>query len=175
MTNTASAPLELIFTYGQTRERYAMQENEPPRHFQTIQQFVKHEHLPDLKQSILGDSSVLNGNKDVQWQLQLRPISRQCLWELHSGILIRLIENISGHTHLVPDAQCRYLAIHVASDNSVLNTLQTDNNTGLPVCLNLYIGLLSGSAILCAENNRSIHLQEPTLQMAFFSYSGDEI
>ena len=151
-----------------------MNENEPPRSFQTLQQFVKHEHISDLKQAILGDSTVLNEKQDAQWQLQLCPISRQYLWELHSGILIRLIENISGHTHLLPDAQCHYLAVHLDSDNNVLNTLQTDNNTGLPVCLNLYIGLLSGNAILCAESNRSIRLQEPTLQMAFFSYSGDE-
>lgn len=179
-TSAPSTTLEQIFAYGQTRERYGMKEGEPRRPLQHIQHFVRHEHANTLKHALLHDKDHFRNDHiaalekaDLHWQLAISPISRQCVWELHSGILIRLLENITGLTQLVPDAQCRYLQLLDTTNQSLVPVNWHDEATNLPIVLYVFIGLDSGAAMLCPDKNQEIILAEPTLQVAYFHYSGE--
>lgn len=170
---TPSGSLEQLFAYGQTRERYLMKEGEPRRATQHIQQFVRHEHLDTLRQALLRDKALLQQKTTPEWQLGLSPISRQCLWELHSGILIRLLENISGQTQLLPDAQCRHLSLMDITSGPVSVDSWHDTVSDLPIALYVFIGLDTGEAILYPDKQHAITLNEPTLQVAYYHYSGE--
>ncbi len=171
-TRISTNTLEMIFTYGRTRDLYAMKEHEPLRTFQVIDQLIRPEYLPVVRNALLADQALIENKSDNQWQLALSPVSRQCVWELHCGIMIRLLETVSGLTHLLADAQCQHMRLIEPPEQRWSTTNWHDTKTELPIALYLLLGIRSGSAILCTEPDRKLVLNEPTLQMAFFRFSG---
>ncbi|MEZ5436423.1 MAG: hypothetical protein R3E67_07940 [Pseudomonadales bacterium] len=99
---------------------------------------MRPEYLEDLRHALINDQAIFLQHPNTQQQSELSPVSRQCLWELHSGIMIRLLENITGISNLLPDTHCQY---------SGFNAADTPNPTLL-----LSIGLTTGNAALKQTN-----------------------
>lgn len=96
----ANAP-HLLFAYGGLRERYDTQDasHAPVR----LEGFVHPDNVAPWWEAIRHDQAILSRAPNTQWQGELSPLSRQALWELHSGIMLRLLEHLAGMSHLLPD------------------------------------------------------------------------
>lgn len=141
---------ENIFSYGTIRALHAS-DTSGPQHELHIHEFVRHDMLPELRSALLGDTEILTTTPNTRMQNLLSPVSRQCLWELHSGIMLRLLENITCTKNLLPDTHCkksRLLPLQeaLATSGGTVNTI--DSETGLHVALELLLLLESGDAII---------------------------
>src|SRR6478609_5578831 len=88
---------EPLFSYGHLRAHYLNSDTSSGTI--PIKQFVRPEHCAELLENLIHDSRILTSNDNTLPQRELSAVSRQCLWELHSGIMIRVLENISGLNH----------------------------------------------------------------------------
>lgn len=172
---TIHMTFDQLFTYGQTREHYAVKPGERINTEREILALVRPEHLATLREAVFHDRAILDNCSGRQWQLRLSPVTRQCLWEMHSGIFLRLLENITGYTQLLPDAKCHFLKLHSQIASTVTTENRQDPETGLPVILYLFLGLDSGNAILASANGNPVTINEPSLQFAFLYFSGNTI
>lgn len=133
-----SAPEEsykALFSYGHMRATY-IDADFSSSDFLHIAHFVRHEYLNDLRNALTSNQDIFSQQPNTLLQSQLSPVSRQCLWELHSGIMIRLLENITGLANLLPDTHCKHSGLNIFTHNN------HDSALLLSICLS------SGNAVL---------------------------
>jgi hypothetical protein len=143
-----------LFSYGHMRATYANSDFCNSESL-LIQHFVRPEYLAALYNALMQDKGIFFEQPNTQQQAQLSPVSRQCLWELHSGIMIRLLENITGLTNLLPDTHCIHTGLRVASKSNLIGS-----------ALFLAIYLKNGSAILHRKN----HFQDNNDDILYVTY-----
>lgn len=137
-------PYKALFSYGHMRAAY-LAADFPSNGLLQIAHFVRREHLDDLRNALISNQGIFSQQPNTLLQSQLSPICRQYLWELHSGIMIRLLENITGLTNLLPDTHCEHSGFNVF----------THSNTNSALLLS--ICLTSGNATLkkLGSNNKN--------------------
>lgn len=140
-------PYKALFSYGHMRATHLGQHLSESEQL-VIDQFVRPEYLTALRDVLNHDHTIFSCHPNTLQQRYLSPLSRQCLWELHSGIMIRLLENITGLSNLLADTHCEYsgLAQTLASTASTHELPQPP--VALPPTLTVSIDLASGSATL---------------------------
>jgi len=136
-------PYKALFSYGHMRATY-IPSNFSDQGCLSIAQFVRPEYLEDLRHALINDQAIFLQHPNTQQQSELSPVSRQCLWELHSGIMIRLLENITGISNLLPDTHCQHSGFNAADAPNAYN----------PTLL-LSICLTTGNAALKQTNTPS--------------------
>lgn len=165
-----ASPFDVLFSYGQTRERYLLPAGAMPVTCKSLEQLVRPEQLTALSKAIRQDSTLLT-HAAANNELQLSPVTRQCLWELHSGIFLRLLENISGHEHLLPDTHHHHAWL-LAAHQRLEITDWYDDTLKLPIALYACIGLDTGNALLITASTSHLVVAEPTLGIAYISGAG---
>ncbi len=157
-----------LFSYGHMRAHYT------GRGFDTngcllIEQFIRPENLAGLSEALKHDRVIFSQCPNTQLQSQLSPIGRQCLWELQSGIMIRLLENITHLENLLPDTHCSE-SFFAVEDNSIPKSSQK-NNGNTTSALTLTICLNTGNATLTYSSTaNSQPLSGNTLQFCYWQY-----
>ena len=159
-----------LFSYGATRERYLLPPGAVPIHCKALEQLVRPEQLAALSTAIRQDAHLFVRGIDNNERL-LSPVTRQCLWELHSGIFLRLLENISGHEQLLPDSRHHHLLM-MGTHQTLSTAHWQDTHLHLPIALYLCIGLDTGNAMLVTASASSVTVAEPTLGIAYLCCSG---
>jgi hypothetical protein len=171
--NTGHATtLDTLFAYGQTRERYQLPAGSLPIASRLLRQLVRPEYITSLATALDSDRELLICHRPADSELSLSPITRQCLWELHSGIFLRLLENISGYSNLIPDTHCRHLIFTQANQPLHLDNWH-DTETNLQITAYLCIGLVSGDGSLLGRTAESFTPAEPVLSIAYMTFCGD--
>lgn len=163
---------EPLFSYGQLRGHYL--NSDMSKGLLHIGQFARPEHLALLRSSLSTDSNALTPSPDAASLLSLSPVSRQCLWELHSGIMLRVLENITGLFNLLPDTYCKQSRLLLAGEKSGLGEWR-DRSTGLSAVLVVVLQLDSGSADLCtsAEVLPLVKTESAALQITYWQHHPD--
>jgi hypothetical protein len=168
-----------LFSYGKIREQHAARASlitnndisTAPVH---IPQFVRPEFLQSWQNAISCDAPTMSKSLCAETQLALSPISRQSIWELQSGIMLRLLETITGKQGLLPDGHGIFSrfwqppVIHCGPAN------WHDSDTGLQGAINLLL-LLNGDALILNHQNNTIDLNQlpnhqGVLQLLYFSH-----
>ncbi len=172
MNQVSAHTHELLFSYGQIREHYAKHgpnTADPLR----IEHFIRREHLPLLNRSLRDDGPIFTHRPNTLLQINLSPVSRQCLWELHSGIMLRLLENITGLTNLLPDTHCKQSFLLPKDRATPLPIAWHDANTGLTAALIMFLQLDTGDAVICrsTDSAHSINPSMNTLQITYWQHS----
>lgn len=152
MTN-ASTPLhdissyKTLFCYGHLRGHFLHANMSSGKLH--IDQFIRPESLAELKTQLVGNQAILTQTPNTPLQRDLAPMSRQCLWELQSGIMLRALENVTGLNNLLPDTHCKATRLLLPPDDTSLSLAKWhDAITKLDVALVLVILLDQGDAIL---------------------------
>lgn len=134
-----------LFSYAHIRSHYL--NSDLATGSLEINNFLRPEHRAICNSALLADRTIFTTRPNTLQQHLLSPISRQILWELHSGIMIRLLENITNLQNLLPDVHCRNsMLIFPNSDLSALK--QHDEQTGLAAALVTIVYLDTGNAVL---------------------------
>jgi hypothetical protein len=136
---------EPLFSYGHLRGHYVG--SDMTCGALHVEQFVRPEHLSALRETLVADHVVMSPSSDAAvQQRKAMPITRQCLWELQSGIMLRVLENITGLHNLLPDTRCKQTRIVFAPSEQPKIETWHDPDTGLDVALVLVIQLNNGDA-----------------------------
>ncbi len=141
-------PHNAIFSYGSMRAAY-VNSDFPSQGSLSITQFVRPEYSKELHKALIQDKAIFLQHPNTLQQNQLSPVSRQCLWELQSGIMIRLLENMTGITHLLPDTHCNYSGLDMPD---TCNTLKS--------ALRVSICLITGDAVIKKIDNTEPFYQQ---------------
>ena len=160
---------EVLFSYGHLRENYLNSSMESGKLL--IKNFLRTGYLNFLNKELVKDYEILKKTPNTDFQISLSPISRQCLWELHSGIMIRVIENITNITNLLPDTHCKKSRLLLASSASSSNIESWhDSKTQQDVVIVLTIFLDSGDAIICTNQKTlsEIFIASNALQIVYW-------
>lgn len=165
---------ESLFGYGHLRAHYIG--SNMANGFLHVTQFVRPEHLTTLRDNLLVDHAILSLGNNTLLQRQITPVSRQCLWELHSGIMLRVLENITGLQNLLPDTHCRATCLLSNPENALANNWH-EIHTGLRAALMLVIDIDSGDAIFCTNETAlaSIKIKDYALQATYWQYNIDSM
>ncbi|MEZ5540398.1 MAG: hypothetical protein R3E63_10745 [Pseudomonadales bacterium] len=155
-----------LFSYGHMRAHYTGRGIDANNSL-LIEQFIRPENLTNLREALLQDQAIFSECPNTYLQSHLSPISRQCLWELQSGIMIRLLENITLLDNLLPDTHCRYSFLSLK--NSKPYQSSNKNDAAATPTLVLHIDLDSGGAKLII-NTRQFPLQENVLQFCYWQH-----
>jgi hypothetical protein len=148
--STQETSHEPLFSYGYLRAHY-IGTTISAHECLAIKNFLRPEHRKATQTALTQDQSIFSTTPNTALQQQLSPISRQFLWELHSGIMLRLLENISGLANLLPDTHCQYSGFLSTTDTRPANTT---------IALILFININTGNATLYLP-----HLQpQPNIQ-----------
>jgi hypothetical protein len=138
---------ENLFSYGTVRALHAS--DTPVATYEMhIPEFVRSDLLAGLRTALVADTQILTTTPNTTLQNFLSPLSRQCMWELHSGIMLRLLENITGIRNLLPDTHCRHSCLLPLEQALVQDTVKNDIETGLDISLVLLLCLDHGDAII---------------------------
>ena len=172
-TNEDSVGYEPIFSYGHLRANYTG--SEINNGLLPVSQFVRKEHVAALHEALLLDKDNL-ATASAMAQRNITPVTRQCLWELQSGIMIRVLENITGLHNLLPDSRCKQSQIALASNATALQLpVQKDPETGLTSALLVLIQLHTGNAYLCTSASKPdcIKSEGDTLCVTYWQHKPD--
>ena len=166
--NTNASSHDNLFCYGQIRAAHASGSLALQGKLH-IKEFVRHDILTTLKDALLSDRETLTTNPNTSKQTSLSSPSRQCLWELHSGIMLRLLENITGTRNLLPDTHCKQSRLLQRGDPVISNMQDTD--AGLQASLVLLIMLNTGAAIIANASNSTadIATDANTLKIVYWT------
>ncbi len=162
---------EPLFSYGHLRGHY-FNSVIADGHL-CVKQFVRPEHISILREQLIANEYILSFTSNTELQRGLSPVSRQCLWELHSGIMLRVLENITGLQNLLPDTHCKQTRLlPTPSEKTVLNTWH-DANSHLDAALVLIIQTSSGDADFCttAEALAKITTNDLALQVTYWQHN----
>jgi hypothetical protein len=141
---------DTLFSYGHLRANYLNSDMTLGK--LSIKKFLRLDHLDVLRKELIKDSAILTKTPNTDFQVALSPISRQCLWELHSGIMIRTIENITNIPNLLPDTHCKQSRLLLASSANNAGIASWHNTeTQQEVAIALIIFLDSGDAVICTD------------------------
>ncbi len=164
---------EPLFSYGHLRAHYLNSDTSSGNIH--IRQFVRPEHCAELLENLTRDSRILTSNNNSTSQRELSAVSRQCLWELHSGIMIRVLENISGLHHLLPDTHCKQTHLVLNFPTSATNIKWHDPDTCLDVALILTIDLHSGDAHICTKKHAldNLIINDTSLQAIYWQHNSE--
>lgn len=159
---------EALFSYGHLRANYfGSNLGSGKLH---VKRFLRPECLQALREDLIGNSVAFTRSPNTELQASLSPISRQCLWELHSGIMIRTIENITNACNLLPDTHCKKskLLLSEADQPDIGNWL--DPETRLGAALVLVLCLSSGDAFICTNPHAlaTVSTMPPSLQITYW-------
>lgn len=170
MTATATDKQESLFSYGHLRGHYL--HSDMGSGLLHIDQFVRPEHVEALRAQLLAERDIFTTSPNTALQPQLSPLGRQCLWELQSGIMLRVLENITGLHHLLPDTHCRASTLLLPPATHAGLSEWRDAPTGLHAALVVVIALVDGSAVLCtrADTLASVAIGEGALQVAYWQH-----
>lgn len=106
---------DTLFLYSRLREDYLNSDMQQGKII--INNFLRIDYLEALRKELVKDYKILSTTPNTKLQISLSPISRQCLWELHSGIMIRAIEKITNINNLLPDTHCKNSRLLLALSN----------------------------------------------------------
>lgn len=161
---------EPLFSYGHLRSRYTGSDLSSGT--LAITQFARPEHLGTLREQLLNDQSILMLHPNTHAQRELSPVSRQCLWELHSGIMLRVLENITGIHNLLPDPHCQQSGLLLPGQASSLPSTWLDDATELKVALVMLLSLDNGNASLFTKQQalQQAIVSSATLCITYWQY-----
>jgi hypothetical protein len=135
-----------LFGYGHLRGKFLHSDMSGGKLH--IDHFVRPEFLSELREQLITNQDILTQTPNTTLQRDLAPASRQCLWELHSGIMLRALENITDLTNLLPDTHCKSTRLLFPSGTGMPLAQWHDPSTKLDVALVLVILLDQGDAML---------------------------
>ncbi|HSC75793.1 MAG TPA: hypothetical protein VLB90_06125 [Pseudomonadales bacterium] len=160
---------ESLFGYGHLRAHYLG--SDMTTGSLHVTQFVRTEHLAILRDNLLIDRAILSHGSNTLLQRQITPVSRQCLWELQSGIMLRVLENITGLHNLLPDTHCKQTRLLLPPDTTGLHQWHTPD-TRLDVALVVVIQLDNGNAQLCtnAQSLDTTSTGNASLQVSYWQH-----
>ena len=160
-----------LFSYGHLRGQYL--NNVMTDGYLYITQFIRPEHISTLREQLVANKNILSSTSKTELQRKLSPVSRQCLWELHSGIMLRVLENITGLHNLLPDTYCKQTHLLPASSEKITLNSWHDPSSGLDAALVLIIQLDSGNAELCntADALAKITTKNIALQAIYWQHN----
>jgi hypothetical protein len=138
---------ETFFSYGHMRANYLGSGIKSGN--LNIEMFIRPKYIFEIKKNIILDSKVFKECPNTYLQSTLSPISRQFLWEIQSGIMIRLLENITNETNLIPDTHCKQSKLEQNPTNKLRLENWHDPDTNLKAALVLGVSLDNGSAFIC--------------------------
>lgn len=164
---------EPVFSYGHLRAHYL--QSDMGSGSVHIRQFVRAEHLATVREHLLADRTILSATPNTRQQVFLSAISCQCLWELQSGIMLRVLENISGLFNLLPDTHCKQTSLLLPPVTRAGIGQWHDQDTRLAAALVLVINLDNGNADLCiqAEALSLVPTGSASLQVTYWQHHGD--
>lgn len=165
---------EPVFSYGHLRAHYL--QSDMGSGSVHIRQFVRAEHLATLREHLLADRATLTTTPNTLLQVSLSAISCQCLWELQSGIMLRVLENISGLFNLLPDTHCKQTSLLLPPVTHAGIGQWHDPNTRLAAALVLVINLDNGDADLCVNADALSRVttgSTSSLQVTYWQHYGD--
>lgn len=162
---------EPLFSYRYLRDQYlnsAMTDN-----YLHIKHFVRPEHISILCEQLIADKNILLSACNTELQRALSPVSRQCLWELHSGIMLRALENITGLHNLLPDTYCKQTRLLPSSSEKIALESWHDPDSCLDAALVLIIHLCSGDTEFCttADALAKITTNSSALQITYWQHN----
>ena len=176
MTPTNNAMHEIdnyepLFSYGHLRGQYM--NSVMADGYLHVKQFVRHEHISILREQLIADKHILSPASNAKLQRKLSPTSRQCLWELHSGIMLRVLENITGLHNLLPDTYCKKTHLILSSSKKIALNSWHDKSSCLDAALVLIIQLNSGNAEFCntAEALAKTTADNAALQITYWQHN----
>ena len=140
---------ETLFSYNHLRANYLNSDMRSGRLL--IKRFLRIDYLKVLHKELVKDYEILKKTPNTDSQIFLSPISRQCLWELHSGIMIRVIENITSTINLLPDTHCKQSRLLLTPYKSGISSWH-DTETQQEIAIVLTIFLDSGDAEMCTNH-----------------------
>lgn len=140
---------ETLVSYGHLRGHY-LQSDMGAGHLH-IRHFLRPEYVTVIREQLLADRALLTTSPNTRLQTALSPVSRQCLWELQSGIMLRVLENITGLSNLLPDTHCKQSGLLLPPVTQAGIGDWQDADTGLAAVLVLVIQLDTGDAELCTR------------------------
>ena len=162
---------EALISYGHLRAHYLGSDiTSGALH---VNQFLRPEHLETLRESLLQDRAILLSADNALLQRELTPVSRQCLWELQSGIMLRVLENITGLHNLLPDTRCKQTRLLFPPSLPGLDNWQ-DPDTRLDAALVLVIRLDRGDAEFCTTAQalaKVVAGSTATLQVTYWQHN----
>ncbi|HQQ63756.1 MAG TPA: hypothetical protein PLF22_09310 [Pseudomonadales bacterium] len=138
---------ENLFSYGPVRALHAAATPVPGYELH-VHEFIRRDVLLALRDALSADADILTTMPNTGLQNLLSPLTRQCLWELHSGIMLRLLENITGIKNLLPDTHCKQSCLLPRGEAFAKNPAARDSDTGLHASLVLLLLLDNGDAII---------------------------
>lgn len=161
---------EPLFGYGQLRGVYLNSDMSTGQLH--IKQFVREEHVTLLREALLSDRHIFMKSPNTLQQAGLSPVSRQCLWELHSGIMLRVLENITGIHNLLPDTHCHSTELLPAPCTDCTGTAHETPTTGLVNAITILLLLDSGDALLCTDDQllENIRCDSPVLRVSYWQH-----
>ena len=138
-----------------------------------VKQFVRSKHVSSLYEQLLADRNILLSGHCVELQRALSPVSRQCLWELQSGIMLRALENITGLCNLLPDTYCKQTRFLPNSSGKIFLESWRDEKFCLDTVLVLIIQLHSGNAEFFTTTDAlaKITISDPALQITYWQHN----
>ncbi|HNE26180.1 MAG TPA: hypothetical protein PLH12_03460 [Pseudomonadales bacterium] len=149
---------EPLFSYGRLRSEHTNADAFKNSGILKILSFIRPEALAVTQAALQKDQLIFQKTPNTTLQVNLSIISRQFLWELHSGIMIRTLENITNMRNMLPDTHCHYS--HFVNADTHTYEKQTIGINIENICLYLFINLENGEAILQSTKNtqtKSIH------------------
>jgi hypothetical protein len=158
---------EALFSYGHLRANYFGSDLGSGKLH--VKKFLRPECLKALREDLVGNSVILTKSPNTELQASLSPISRQCLWELHSGIMIRTIENITNISNLLPDTRCKQSRLLLSEGDPDIGNWH-DPETRLGAALVLVLYLTSGDAFICTNPHAlaTVSTEFPSLHMTYW-------
>lgn len=140
---------ETFFSYGHIRAKYLGHGIKSG--ILNIEMFIRPEYIFEIKKHIILDSKILEACPNTHLQSTLSPISRQFLWEMQSGIMIRLLENITNITNIIPDTHCKKSKLEKNPINKLSIENWHDPDTNLKAALVIGVSLNNGNAFICTN------------------------
>lgn len=167
--NLKSITHEPIFSYGRLRSEYTQAPAFQTSGFLEVPLFIRPEALAVTQAALQKDQPIFQETPNTTLQVNLSHTSRQFLWELHSGIMIRTLENITNLQNMLPDTHCHY-SNFVTTDARTYNKHTTNGIAIENICLYLFINIKNGSAILQSKKHTRAHstYQGDTIKICYW-------
>lgn len=161
---------DTLVSYGHLREHHLDSDMGTGRLH--IPHFLRPEYVAVIREQLLADHSILTTSPNTRLQTALSPVSRQCLWELQSGIMLRVLENITGLANLLPDTHCKQTRLLLPPTTQADIGNWHDPETGLAAVLVLLIRLDSGDAELCTRPDtlHKVAIGSAALQITYWHH-----
>ncbi len=142
---------EPLFSYGRLRSEHTNADIFKNSGILEVLSFIRPEALAVTQAALQKDQLIFQETPNTTLQVNLSQTSRQFLWELHSGIMIRTLENITNIQNMLPDTHCHYS--HFVNLDTHTYEKRTAGINIENICLYLFINLKNGEAILQSPKN----------------------